>query len=104
MRHDVRISRNASISECAALIGAGRPRYRDIESGESYATAAELELLMEFLQIPQDATGRLGAGGVGKIFKLPISIAPSLLSPARHRRRRRARTMSSGARVRYSSA
>jgi transcriptional regulator with XRE-family HTH domain len=76
MLQTARVNRKASISECAALIGTGRPRYRDIESGESYITAVELELLMEFLQIPQDVTGPLGKGVERRIIRLPVSVSP----------------------------
>jgi transcriptional regulator with XRE-family HTH domain len=76
MLQTARVNRKASISECAALIGTGRPRYRDIESGESYVTAVELEMLMEFLQIPYDLTGSVGRGGERRILRLPITVAP----------------------------
>jgi transcriptional regulator with XRE-family HTH domain len=75
MLRNARTSRNVSISECAALIGTGRPRYRDIEIGESYISAVELEVLMEHLDIPQEAS-HAGSGGERKILRIPVSVTP----------------------------
>jgi transcriptional regulator with XRE-family HTH domain len=70
-----RLSRNVSISECAALIGSGRPRYRDIESGESYVTVVELELLMRHLHIPMDAIWPGDGDSQRKIRRLPVTVS-----------------------------
>jgi transcriptional regulator with XRE-family HTH domain len=71
-----RTSRNVSISECAALIGTGRTRYRCIEGGEAYVSAVELELLMEHLGIPQEVQTPEGSGSERKILRIPVSVAP----------------------------
>ena len=72
-----RLRNRVTISECAALIGTGRPRYRDIESGESSITVAELELLVELLDIPREETWPTERGGAGqKVHRIPVSISP----------------------------
>jgi transcriptional regulator with XRE-family HTH domain len=75
MLRNARTSRNVSISECAALIGTARLRYRGIESGESFVSVVELEVLMEHLGIPQEAP-HAGSGGERKIFRIPVSVSP----------------------------
>jgi transcriptional regulator with XRE-family HTH domain len=77
MLRNARTSRNVSISECAALIGTARLRYRGIESGESYISVVELEVLMEHLGIPQEIPAVLaGSGGERKILRIPVSVSP----------------------------
>ena len=76
MLQDARTSRNVTISECASLLGTGRSRYRNIESGEAYVSAVELELLQEFLGIPVEATWSAGKGGERRIHRLPVSVSP----------------------------
>ncbi len=76
MLQSARMSRNATISECAALIGTGRARYRNIESGEAYVSAVELELLQEFLGIPVEATWSTAHEGQRRTHRLPVSVSP----------------------------
>ncbi len=77
MLQDARTSRNVTISECATLIGTGRARYRNIESGEAYISAVELELLQEFLGMPVDATWATNREGERRtIHRLPVSVSP----------------------------
>ena len=76
MLRNARTSRNVSISECAALIGTGRPRYRDIEIGESYISAVELEVLMEHLGIPSEANGSKDREINRRVHSLTISVSP----------------------------
>ena len=76
MLHDARVSLDVTISECAALIGTGRPRYRAIENGEASVSAAELEILMERLQIPLEAARPSTGGSERKIVRLPITVSP----------------------------
>jgi transcriptional regulator with XRE-family HTH domain len=47
-----RYEANRSISECAALIGTSRLRYRKIEAGETDIYVTELEVLCRFLHLP----------------------------------------------------
>src|SRR5205823_3888866 len=49
---EARCSQNKSISKCAALLGTSRRRYRAIEQGEVGIAASELELLLNYLNIP----------------------------------------------------
>ena len=76
MLRNARTSRNVSISECAALIGTARLRYRGIESGESYISVVELEVLMEHLGIPQEVPVPAGSGDERKIHRIPVSVSP----------------------------
>jgi transcriptional regulator with XRE-family HTH domain len=73
---NARTSRNVSISECAALIGTARLRYRGIESGESYISVVELEVLMEHLGIPQEVTVPTASGEERKVHRIPVSVSP----------------------------
>ena len=76
---NARTSKNVSITECATLIGTGRPRYRDIESGESPITVVELELLMELLEIPREETAPKDVRDWGrgrKVHRIPVAISP----------------------------
>jgi transcriptional regulator with XRE-family HTH domain len=49
---DARTRRHRTVSACAALLETSRRRYKAIEEGETAVTAAELEALMRFLEIP----------------------------------------------------
>ena len=44
-----------SVTDCAALLGTSRRRYRAIERGEIGVEVAELELLVGYLEIPLHA-------------------------------------------------
>jgi predicted transcriptional regulator len=48
----VRQQQRRSITECAAVVGTSRRRYRAIEHGEVGIEVAELESLMVYLDIP----------------------------------------------------
>ena len=52
---DARQQQQRSVSECAALLGTSRRRYRAIERGEIEVEAAELELLVGYLDVPLQA-------------------------------------------------
>src|SRR5437879_4790393 len=43
-----------TVSECAALLGTSRRRYRAIEQGATPIFAAELEALVRFLELPPE--------------------------------------------------
>lgn len=47
-----REQQHRSVTECAAALATSRRRYSAIERGEVAVSAAELELLMEYLEIP----------------------------------------------------
>jgi transcriptional regulator with XRE-family HTH domain len=49
---EARQQQERSVSECAALLGTSRRRYRAIERGEVGVNASELEFLMHYLDIP----------------------------------------------------
>jgi transcriptional regulator with XRE-family HTH domain len=44
-----------SVTECAAFLATSRRRYSAIERGDAAVSAAELELLMVYLEIPTQA-------------------------------------------------
>ena len=46
------LTRGQLLTECAAALATSRRRYSAIERGEVAVSAAELELLMEYLEIP----------------------------------------------------
>ena len=48
----VRCQQQRSVTECAALLGTSRRRYRAIERGEIGVEAAELEVLAHYLDVP----------------------------------------------------
>ena len=52
---DARQQQRRSVSECAALLGTSRRRYRAIERGDIGVEAAELELLVAYLDVPLQA-------------------------------------------------
>jgi transcriptional regulator with XRE-family HTH domain len=47
-----RQQQHRSVTECAAVLATSRRRYSAIEQGAVAVSAAELELLMEYLEIP----------------------------------------------------
>lgn len=56
--------RGRTVTECAHAIGTSRRRYAAIEQGKVSVTAAELELLAHYLELPDDVLSyglRLGA-------------------------------------------
>jgi transcriptional regulator with XRE-family HTH domain len=55
-----RVKRKVTMARCAQEISVGLKRYRLMERGERLIGAADLEVLMRFLDIPADAIkGRL---------------------------------------------
>lgn len=50
-----RLQQHRSVSECAMLLGTSRRRYTAIERGEVGISAAELEMLLSFLDLPVQA-------------------------------------------------
>jgi len=53
-----------SVTDCAALLGTSRRRYRAIERGEIGVEVAELELLVGYLDIPFQAIWKEPSGQV----------------------------------------
>jgi transcriptional regulator with XRE-family HTH domain len=49
---EVRSHRNITVTTCAQLIGTSRRRYAAMERGEAVIGIAELEVLMDFLDVP----------------------------------------------------
>jgi|SRR5579859_102216 len=52
---EARQRQHRSVSECASLLETSRRRYRAIEHGEAAVSAAELEILMGYLDLPAHA-------------------------------------------------
>lgn len=52
MLREARKKKDAPITTCAQLIHTSRRRYMDIETGQAFISAVELEVLMKFLGIP----------------------------------------------------
>jgi transcriptional regulator with XRE-family HTH domain len=52
MLQRARVQQHRSVSECAMLLGTSRRRYSAIERGEVGISAAELEILLSFLDLP----------------------------------------------------
>lgn len=55
MLQRVRVQQHRSVSECAMVLGTSRRRYTAIERGEVGIGAAELEMLLSFLELPLQA-------------------------------------------------
>ncbi len=49
---EARTQKNIPLSTCAELVGTSRRRYMAMEQGEATIGAAELEVLMEFFNVP----------------------------------------------------
>lgn len=47
-----RKNKDIPITACAKLIHTSRRRYMDIEAGQAFISAVELEILMKFLEVP----------------------------------------------------
>jgi transcriptional regulator with XRE-family HTH domain len=52
---EARGRKNESVTRCADLISTSRRRYAALENGETIIGVAELELLIDFLEISRDA-------------------------------------------------
>ena len=60
-----------SVTDCAALLGTSRRRYRAIERGEIGVEVAELELLVCYLDIPLQAIWKQRSGqAVGRVVRI----------------------------------
>ncbi len=73
---DARQQQQRSVSECAALLGTSRRRYRAIERGDIGVEVAELELLMGYLDVPLQAIWKeWGSQAVRRVVRLGPSTA-----------------------------
>jgi transcriptional regulator with XRE-family HTH domain len=72
---EARIRRRVSVTRCAELIGTSRRRYAAIESGNVGIEFAELELLAEFLDIPQHEFWR-NTQGSERLQQLTVQALP----------------------------
>ncbi len=52
---EARQRQHRTVTECAGLLGTSRRRYGAVERGEVGVSAAELELLLEYLEVPPQA-------------------------------------------------
>lgn len=56
---EARCRKNITVKICAQLIGTSRRRYSAMECGEAIIGAAELEVLIDFLEIPRHRFWRM---------------------------------------------
>jgi len=64
-----------SVTECAERLATSRRRYSAIERGEAAVSAAELELLIDYLQIPAHMFWK-GAYPQAEVQHLVVQAAP----------------------------
>jgi transcriptional regulator with XRE-family HTH domain len=67
---EARSLKNITVTICAQLIGTSRRRYAAMERGEAMIGIAELEVLMDFLNIPSHKIWQIvsGEGSTDRLF------------------------------------